>query len=303
MAPSSLEKANLLVEKLQKLSPDERHQISLENVRRTSEEHAEFSATFAQGDCYLCKHPLSSFSKKRPCLHWFLKPKGFKKNDIPAVAEHFSAFQIQTYLRWVANTEAFARNINDLVEEGTGTKLIELTIRYRNLEWSLSCAESDCSGHQTSQHAKHPHYHLQMRLDRRPFANFSDFHLPLHEDDVLSLEARRRLPNVVKHKFPHGEGMADLLNDETVEALIKCGETSAGQEDEASLKLDTIAIADDGKTISGDDLYELILEAKAKGVTVASLMHKLKNATTQVFVTPGPGVVEQAPRAGRKAGA
>ena len=44
-------------------------------------------------------------------------------------------------------------------------------------------------------------------------------------------------------------------------------------------------------------------EAKAKGVTVASLMHKLKNAKTQVYVTAGPGVVEQAPRTGRKKGA
>ena len=57
---------------------------------------------------------------------------------------------------------------------------------------------------------------------------------------------------------------------------------------------------EDGKTISGDDLYKIIQEAKEKGVTVASLMHKLPNARTQVIVTPGPGVVEQAPRSGRK---
>ena len=78
---------------------------------------------------------------------------------------------------------------------------------------------------------------------------------------------------------------------------------SAPDEDDASLKLDTIAMAEDGATISGDDLYEIIQEAKAKGVTVASLMHKLKNAKTRVLVTPGPGVVEQALRTGRKKGA
>jgi hypoxanthine-guanine phosphoribosyltransferase len=58
-------------------------------------------------------------------------------------------------------------------------------------------------------------------------------------------------------------------------------------------------MAEEGKTISGDDLYEIIQEAKAKNVTVASLMHKLPNTQTRVFVTPGPGVVEQAPRSGR----
>jgi hypoxanthine-guanine phosphoribosyltransferase len=59
-------------------------------------------------------------------------------------------------------------------------------------------------------------------------------------------------------------------------------------------------MADEGKTISGDDLYALLQEAKAKGVTIASLMHKLPNARTQVIVSPGPGVVEQAPRGARK---
>lgn len=302
MPASPMDKADLLVQRLEHMSPEERERISLENVRNTSAEHAEFSAAFARGHCYICDHPLSSFSKTRPCLHWYLKPKGFKKNDIPAIAERFSLFQTQTYLRWVANTVAFAKHINDLAEEGSGTKMIELTIRFRNLEWSFSCAETDYQGHQTSQHAKHPHYHLQMRLDQRPFANFSDFHLPLHEGDILSIESKRRLPAIVQHKFPHGEGMADVLNDDTVETLVLHG-ASAQNEEDASLKLDTIAVAEDGATISGDDLYEIIQEAKAKGVTVASLMHKLKNAKTQVFVTPGPGVVEQAPRTGRKKGA
>ena len=301
MPGSPSEKAKLLVEVLQKIPPEERDRISLENVRRTSAEHEQFGTAFANGHCYICNHALSSFSKTRPCLHWFLKPKGFNKNDIPVISECFSLFQTQTYLRWVANTEAFAKNINDLTEEGTGTKLIELTIRFRNIEWSFSCAESDYQGHLTSQHARHPHYHFQMRIDRRPFANFNDFHLPLHEGDILSIEARRRLPEVVKHKFPHGEGMADVLNDDTVEALVMhC--SAMQKDDEALLKLETIAIAEEGTTISGEDLYEIIQEAKSKGVTIASLMHKLKNAKTRVFVTPGPGVVEQAPRPGRKKG-
>ena len=53
---------------------------------------------------------------------------------------------------------------------------------------------------------------------------------------------------------------------------------------------------EEGKAIRGEDLYEIIQEAKTKGVTVASLIHKLPNAQTRVIVSPGPGVVEQAPR-------
>lgn len=298
-----MDTANLLIQKLEHMSTEERDRISTENVRSTSEEHSKFYSAFAQEHCYLCDHPLSSFSKTRPCLHWLLRPKGFKKKDLPAIAERFGLFQTQTYLRWVANTEAFARNINDLADEGTSTKIVELTIRFRNLEWSFSCAETDYLGHQTSQHAKHPHYHFQMRLDQRPFANFSDFHLPLHKQDILSIETQRRLPNIVRHKFPHGEGMADVLNEDLVEALVLNSKyVSHEKDDEASLKLDTIAMAEDGTTISGDELYEIIQEAKAKGVSIASLMYKLKNAKTQTYVTPGPGVVEQAPRNGRNKG-
>lgn len=299
MSTDPFSKAAWLANRLESMPPEERDRISEENVRRTEAEYKDFLNAFGAGDCYICGNPLSSFSKKTPCIHWLLKPKGFKKNHLPEIAERFGFFQIQTYLRWVANTQGFAKHINDLAEEGSGTKLIELTIRYRDLEWAFSCAESDYLGHQTSQHAKHPHYHIQMRIDQRPFINYSDFHVRFMEGDILSIEAKRRLPHIVKHKFPFGEGMAEVLNDDTVEALI---ENSTGEDagEEASLHFDTIAMADEGTTIRGEDLYEIIQEAKARGVTIASLMHKLPNASTRVLVTPGPGVVEQAPRTGRK---
>ncbi len=273
--------------------------MSEENVRSTEAEYIEFLAGFEAGNCYICRKPLFSFSKKTPCLHWLLKPKGFKKNDLPELAQRFGFFQTQTYLRWVANTEAFARNINDLPDEGSATKLLELTIRYRNLEWSFSCADSDYQGHQSSQHAKYPHYHFQMRIDQRRFINFSDFHVPFTEGDILSLEAKRRLPHMVKHKFPRGEGMSEVLNDDTVEALVASGLATDNEED-APLHMNTMVMADEGTTIRGEDLYNIIQEAKAKGVTISSLMHKLPNAKTQVIVTAGSGVVDQAPRSGRK---
>ena len=302
MSESALQKADRLVAHLQALSPEERDEISARNVQRTAAEHADFTAAFCAGNCYICERSLLSFSTKTPCLHWLLKPKGFKKHHLKDIADLFGFFQIQTYLRWVANTEGFAKHINDLEEEGSGTKLLELTIRYRGLEWSFSCAPSDYEGHQGSQHAKHPHYHFQMRIDRRPFINFSDFHLPFSEGDILSIEAKQRLPEMVKHKFPHGEGMSDVLNDSTVEAIVSQS-TRSDDGKNAQLHLDTLVMADEGTTIRGEDLYDLIQEAKAKGVTIASLMHKLSNVSTRVYVTPGPGVVEQAARTGRKKGA
>jgi hypothetical protein len=263
-------------------------------------EYQQFLQHFANGACYLCKAPFASFSTKHPCPHWLLKPKGFKKKHFMDLARRYGYFQMQSFLRWMANQEAFAKNINDLPDEGTGNKLFEVTIRYKHLEWAFSCAPSDYEGHATSQHAKYPHYHFQMRVDRRPFIGYSDFHVPFSQMDVINIEAMHALPNKVKQRYSFGEGMREVLADEMLEEIVKTTVPSHDNESEAHFKLDTIAMADDGKTISGDDLYEIIQEAKAEGVTVASLMHKLSNANTQVIVTPGPGVVEQAPRGGGK---
>jgi hypothetical protein len=284
---------------LQSLPEEQRRHVNEVDRRAAEAEYQEFLAHFAIGSCYLCEKPLASFSKKSPCPHWLLKPKGFKKKDFLEIARCYGYFQIQSFLRWVASQDGFARNINDLPEEGTGGKLFEVTIKYKDFEWGFSCTESDYEGHATSQHARHRHYHFQMRIDRRPFINYRDFHVPFSEMDVVNIEAMRALPGKVKERYPFGAGMQDILNDETVEHVVNTT-LPAHDSEEAHFKLDTIVMAEEGKSISGDDLYQLIHDAKAKGVTVASIIHKLPHARTEVIVTPGPAVVKQAPRSGRK---
>jgi hypothetical protein len=284
---------------LQGLTEEEIREGNEAEFRRARDEHSRFKQLYDTGICYLCNKPLSSFSKKTPCIHWLLKPKGFKKKDIKAVASKFGVSQIQSLLRWYANEEAFAKNINNLVEEGTGTKLIELTIKYKNLEWSFSCAKQDFMGHQNSQHSKHPHYHFQMRVDKRPFINFNDFHLPLSDMDVINIEAMKTKPELIKQRNSFGEGMNEMFDQEVIEQVLNTASTD-GTHEEAPFSIDSFAYAEEGKEIKGDDLYEIIQEAKEKGVTVASLLHKLPNADTKVVISPGPGVVKQAPRTPRK---
>jgi hypothetical protein len=79
-----------------------------EIIAKTEAEYAEFVRAFNEGDCYLCHHPIASFSTQRPCLHWLLKPKGFKKKHIVEVVNHYDFFQLQSYLRWVANRRFIA---------------------------------------------------------------------------------------------------------------------------------------------------------------------------------------------------
>jgi hypothetical protein len=62
--------------------------------------------------------------------------------------------------------------------------------------------------------------------------------------------------------------------------------------------LNTIVVADEGTKIRGDDLANIFQEARETGVTVSSLLPKLKGVSVQTMVTPASGVVEQAPRSG-----
>lgn len=112
------------------------------------------------------------------------------------------------------------------------------------------------------------------------------------------MEAVRSSPNV-RHRFSHGEAIQDLMVDEYLPYLI---ETPVADRDEATapFSLDTFIIAEEGKTISGDDIHRIIQEAKAKGVTIASLAHTVPNAISKVIVSEGPGVVEPAPRSPRR---
>ncbi len=281
------------------LSKEEREIGNQKEFERAKKEHLRFKENFNKGLCYLCKKPLKTFSKNNPCLHWLLKPKGFKKKNFLSISEKFGLVQIQSFLRWVANEEAFAKNINNLVDEGIGNKLIELTIKYKNLEWSFSCALSDYEGHQNSKFGTFPHYHFQMRVDKRPFIRFNDFHVPLSDMDIITFEAVKRKPDLIKQRFSFGEGMSEMFEDTIVEKVLSNTQRTENPE-EATYSIDTFAYAEDGKTISGDDLYEIIQEAKDKGATVASLMDKLPNAESKIIISPGPGVVEQAPRPGRK---
>jgi hypothetical protein len=284
---------------LRSLPQEQRNKVNAEALASAKAEYTEFQTQFAVGQCFLCKEPLSTFNEIKPCLHWLLKPDGFKKRHFSEIIKSFRLSQIQSYLRWVANQEGFARNINDLPEEGTGNKIIELTVKYKNLEWSISCSESDYMGHENSLHAKHPHYHFQMRVNDMPFIDYNDFHILFEDSEVIEIEAARTAPAFIRPRFPYGEGMNDVLDDDVIEHIINASipVTESGK---GPLRIDTFAYAEDGKKINSDDLLALIEEARTKGVTLASLIHKLPNATSNVVVSPADGVIQQSPRSPHK---
>jgi hypothetical protein len=134
--------------------------------------------------CSLCGHSIKSFLNFSPCLHWFLNPKGFKpRKSLPRLYKKYSYHQIDAYLRWLANIDKPFSNINDLKEEKSDKKFIETTIRYKNFEWSFSCAYSDLEGHKDSINGNFPHYHFQMMINGNVVIKFNQFHVPFSEYD------------------------------------------------------------------------------------------------------------------------
>jgi hypothetical protein len=245
--------------------------------------------SFAKGTCPVCKNALTSYAKETPCLHWLLKPEGFEKDDFPRIAERYSLTQIELFVRRVANQEVIAKNINDMASEGTG-KLVELTAKYKNLEWAISCAKSDYEGHGNSEESQRPHYHFQMRIDGQRFIDYNDHHLPLHHSDILTMEAMRLAPGKITRNYAGGEGMDAIFKEEVVERLLAKGEGGD--------ILSTVHIVE-RKGMDAGAFLDQLRAANAEGRPLIDVARGVKDAKVTTLVEPGPGVVRQAVRKGR----
>jgi len=293
---TEIEKRNAELNKFLESFSDE--ELSERNKKEAVKTEADFIAlrdALAIGKCSLCGYPITQFSEKKPCLHWLLKTKGFKKRHFPLLFEKYCFHRMDAYLRWVANTDVPLKNINDLVEEKTSSKKIELTIRYKNLEWSFSCSESDYRGHKDKHEGKMPHYHFQMKIDDRVVINYGGFHIPFNDEDFFGFSISEGKISKLAYKHIHGAGMQELLDnfspDELLDQMIR-----AENYDDAQLHTSTLVEAAPGTTMSGTDIANLYKEHKETGVPMAKLIRKLPNVKVMSVISPGPGVPDLAKR-------
>ena len=256
-------------------------------------EHERFRAAFNAGDCYLCGQSLTHFDITTPCPHWLLKPSGFKKRFFRKLVDRFGYFDLQKFLRWVANEDEFATNINDLPVESDG-KFLASTIVYRDFEWSFSCSDSDFLGHPQTYDAKHPHYHFQMRIRKQPFIFYNDFHVPFSSSDITTLDAARTTP--LKRAFPHGEGMHDVLNDGTLDTFVKL--PADGKNGDPVITLDVIAEAPTKEGFKVEDVMQAVRQAVKERARPGAGLLNLKGAKVHGIVRPGPGMAPMQAREG-----
>lgn len=287
-----------IADRFKSLSQKQLQEINALDSKNAEREYKDFSEEFTNGICYLCGDKLDHVGRSNACLHWLLVPKGFKKKKLPRIYTNLDYFQIMSYVRWVASTEGVFTYVNDLVEEHSGTNVIDCTINYKNIEWSFSCSQSDFEGHPSSEAGDFPHYHLQIKKDGKIFIKYNDFHMPFKKKDVISLKLMRDFPDIFKHTFGPGDGMQKLLDSENARELAM-DSTPVLDESESTFHIQTLIMAEPGKCISGDEVNKLIEESKQKNVTLASLAHKLGGKRTTI-ISPGGGVPKPKPRRGRK---
>jgi len=279
------------VEWLRQLPLEERIKGNDIESARAKESYDNFVDLFGKGMCSLCGKSLKTFSLKAPCLHWFLRPKGLKKKMMAALFKEFSYFRISSYVRWVASIEGYAKNINDIKDEHEGDNVIDFTARYKHLTWSFYCSKSDFQGHPTTSAGKNPHYHMQIQLGGESFIRYSEFHVEFHSSDLYDMELFNNYPDIVKHTYGYGEGMNIFFEDDEIVEKVALDSVPTENVDEATFNIQSILIAEDGKTISGEKVHEAIVEAKSTGKTVASVLReKITDANIMTIVSPGPGV-------------
>lgn len=285
---------------LQKLPSAELQKMEKDNLAKAKKDFEQLSSNLKKGICYYCNNPITHFSVKKPCLHWFLKPKGFKKKHFNILMKDRSFREINTYLRWVANSETIAANINDLTEEQSSSNFIEETITYKNLEWSFSCSQNDRKGHEGTKSGSSPHYHFQMKVNGNVIINYSAFHLPFTDYDEFSFAVEAGKINNIVSTNTYSAGMQDIVDlfseYDFEDDILQYTEDASN----AAFHTDIIIEAEPGKTISGDHVADLLEERRQTGQSFVKLAKKLKNVKVSSITTPAEAVPEIAKRKGRK---
>lgn len=283
------------IEWLKSLTKEEITYINQMEYEQAEKDHREFVDAFNEGKCSLCGKPLNSFDDKISCLHWLLRPKGFKKKHFPLLYEKFNYFRISSYVRWVASLAGPLRNINDLKDLHPGKKIVDFTAKHNHITWSFSCSNTDYVGHENSTYGKEPHYHVQMKLNGKIFISYGDFHISFHKEDLFNFELLINHGDLVKHNYGRGSGLQSFVEHEgMLDSLVEYS-TPAPDESQAPLHMSTVVMANEGEKISGDLIAEAMEEARVTNRTFASVIReKLGNedASIVTMVSPGEGVPE-----------
>jgi len=282
------------------MSPEEIQKDNEERHKKSLEEYERFNESYNKNECYLCGKPFKTISKNNPCLHWLLRRCKFKKKDFDKVFKKYSYVQMESFLRWVANADVFLKNINNLKNEQTQGKIFQSTIKWKDVEWSFDCSESDFKGHKGT-HSEFPYYHFQMRLNGQQFINYNDFHIPFTKNDEFILSLMHDETINFDHSFgPGGSGMEEAMAIDFDELMDN--PEFKGDEYNGLYHMQSVITANSEEGIPGELIDEAYDESKKTGIPVTKLLRdKLADHASMVtIVSPNDNIPDIAKRTGRK---
>lgn len=288
------------------LSEEKRRELSDLQEQADKKRFEELRDKLERGLCSICNKPIKGFNKNAPCLHWLLKPKSIKKDDIAHLLSRAGFYRSNMYLRRIANSIDRIQNINDLESEDE-SKIIEETISWKRLRWAFSCSRSDFEGHENSKVGTRPHFHFALWQDGLPFIRFNDFHINLREEDAHFFKFLTS-ENEGFNIYPYGaEGMKTLfdwgLKEENIDTFLKTHESAENPEN-AAIHKSTLLMADEGHTISGEAIYQLTEKAKKEKTSIAYQIKNspdlLTNVKATTVISAGDGVPDLDTRNKRK---
>lgn len=273
-----------------------KEEADMKNLMQHKEEYKRFLLSLEKEECYICNKSLKTISRSTPCLHWLLRQCKMKKKDFPLIVEKFNYFQINSYLRWVANSESFQKNINDMKYEKTDKKVIQHTIRWKNIEWSFECSHNDLAGH--GGHINYPHYHFQMTLNGYVFINYNGFHNKFKEQDLAYIYAM--LDGNELSFGPFGSGMEDALKVKPKVILENSTILEDGESNDGAFSFQTII--QDSNGIDGDLIQDAIDESRKTKKPFALTLDKYLDKTTSVktIISPSDNIPQIAKRTEHK---
>ena len=94
---------------------------------------------------------------------------------------------------------------------------------------------------------------------------------------------------------PHGASMQTMFDSLSPEEIVDNMVYSENKED-GLFDVGIMLKADEGSTISMDEVLALMEERKKTGTPMAKLVQKLKNVSAEIIISPGPGIPEIAKR-------
>ena len=272
-----VEKAKQYSSFLAAMPQEKKVELTLETMSQHEEEHSRFLEGYDKNECYLCHKNFKTYSKLNPCLHWMLRRGKFKKKDFPRLTEKYDYHQINMYLRWVANTGHYQMNINDMKDEQSEKKVFQLTIKWKNIEWSFECSENDFKGHAGA--INYPHYHFQMMVDKRIFINYNGFHNKFSQQDLSYLYAIYD-DGYTPMYGTNGSGMEDAMSVNPEDLLDRFSIGEVGEENDGAYHIQSIVSNPDG--IDMDIIQDAMDESRRTKKSFTKMLHDRLSDDTQV---------------------